>query len=70
MPEKNDEITAEQIAKWLPGTFPGDMAIEPTEITEEGHEFVRRATEGGFKQAVRDRDEPFGDFGLGGTGVE
>ena len=33
--------------------------------TAEGHEFVRRAAEGGFKQAVRERDEPFGDFGLG-----
>jgi enoyl-CoA hydratase len=31
--------------------------------TEEGHEFVRRAAEGGFKEAVRERDEPFGDFG-------
>jgi enoyl-CoA hydratase len=35
--------------------------------TREGHEFVRRAVEGGFKEAVRERDEPFGDFGLGGT---
>src|SRR5688500_1398003 len=35
MPETNREITAEQIAKWLPDTFPGDMAIEPTEITDE-----------------------------------
>jgi enoyl-CoA hydratase len=32
--------------------------------TAEGHEFVRRAAEGGFKAAVRERDEPFGDFGL------
>ncbi len=32
--------------------------------TAEGHEFVRSAAEGGFKQAVRERDEPFGDFGL------
>jgi enoyl-CoA hydratase len=32
--------------------------------TEEGHEFVRRAMEAGFKEAVRQRDEPFGDFGL------
>ena len=32
--------------------------------TSEGHEFVRRAAEAGFKQAVRERDEPFGDFGL------
>ena len=37
--------------------------------TEEGHGFVRRAAEAGFKQAVRDRDEPFGDFGLEGFGI-
>jgi enoyl-CoA hydratase/carnithine racemase len=38
--------------------------------TEEGHGFVRRAAEGGFKQAVKERDEPFGDHGLEGFGVE
>ncbi len=38
--------------------------------TAEGHDFVRRAAEGGFKQAVRERDEPFGDYGLGGSGVK
>ena len=32
--------------------------------TPEGFDFVRRAAEAGFKEAVRDRDEPFGDFGL------
>jgi enoyl-CoA hydratase len=32
--------------------------------TPEGHEFVRKAAAVGFKAAVRDRDEPFGDFGL------
>jgi enoyl-CoA hydratase len=37
--------------------------------TEEGHGFVRRAAEGGFKEAVRERDEPFGDFGLEGFGL-
>src|SRR6187200_411221 len=31
----NPEITAENIKQWLPGTFPGDMAIEPVEITDE-----------------------------------
>jgi enoyl-CoA hydratase len=33
--------------------------------TPEGFEFQRRAAEAGFKEAVRERDEPFGDFGLG-----
>jgi enoyl-CoA hydratase len=40
-----------------------------TRHTEEGHGFVRRAAESGFKEAVRERDEPFGDFGLQGFGV-
>ena len=32
--------------------------------TPEGYEFQQRAAEKGFKDAVRERDEPFGDFGL------
>ena len=32
--------------------------------TPEGFEFQRRAAEAGFREAVRGRDEPFGDFGL------
>jgi enoyl-CoA hydratase len=47
----------------LLGTFFDGIARH----TEEGHDFVRRAAEGGFKEAVRERDEPFGDFGLGGS---
>jgi enoyl-CoA hydratase len=31
--------------------------------TKEGYGFQRRAAEAGFKEAVRERDEPFGDFG-------
>jgi enoyl-CoA hydratase len=31
--------------------------------TEEGYAFQGRAAEAGFRQAVRERDEPFGDFG-------
>jgi enoyl-CoA hydratase len=38
--------------------------------TEEGHAFVRRATESGFREAVRERDEPFGDHGLEGFGLD
>ena len=33
--------------------------------TPEGFAFQQRAAEKGFKEAVRERDEPFGDFGLG-----
>ena len=36
-----------------------------TRHTPEGYAFQQRAAEAGFKQAVRERDEPFGDFGLG-----
>ena len=32
--------------------------------THEGFDFQRRAAQVGFKQAVQERDEPFGDFGL------
>ncbi|HEX8491804.1 MAG TPA: crotonase/enoyl-CoA hydratase family protein [Pyrinomonadaceae bacterium] len=31
--------------------------------TKEGYAFQQRAAEVGFKQAVRERDEPFGDYG-------
>jgi enoyl-CoA hydratase len=31
--------------------------------TKEGYAFQQRAVEAGFKQAVRERDEPFGDYG-------
>ena len=36
--------------------------------TPEGHAFAARAAEAGFKAAVRERDEPFGDFGLAREG--
>ncbi len=50
----------------LLGTFFDGIARH----TEEGHAFVHRAAEGGFKEAVRERDEPFGDHGLKGFGLE
>jgi enoyl-CoA hydratase len=34
-----------------------------TRHTAEGYAFQRRAAEAGFRQAVRERDEPFGDAG-------
>jgi enoyl-CoA hydratase len=36
--------------------------------TPEGFAFQARAAEAGFREAVRERDEPFGDHGLGGEG--
>ncbi len=35
--------------------------------TKEGYAFQQRAAEAGFKQAVRERDEPFGDYGASTT---
>jgi enoyl-CoA hydratase/carnithine racemase len=35
-----------------------------TRHTEEGYAFQARAMEAGFRQAVRERDDPFGDAGL------
>jgi len=34
-----------------------------TRHTREGYAFQQRAAELGFKEAVRERDEPFGDYG-------
>jgi len=50
----------------LLGTFFDGVARH----TEEGHGFVRKAAEEGFREAVRERDEPYGDHGLQGFGVE
>ena len=52
-------------ATQLLGTFFDGIARH----TPEGHAFAARAAEAGFREAVRERDEPFGDFGLRGFGV-
>lgn len=52
-------------ATQLLGTFFDGIARH----TAEGHAFARRAAEAGFREAVRERDEPFGDLGLQGFGV-
>ena len=36
--------------------------------TQEGLDFVARSEEVGWRQAVRERDEPFGDYGARPTG--
>jgi enoyl-CoA hydratase len=38
--------------------------------SQEGIDFVRRAVEVGFRQAVRERDDPFGDYGSGPRGAK
>jgi enoyl-CoA hydratase len=40
-----------------------------TRHTAEGYAFQQHAAAAGFKQAVRERDEPFGDFGGAPSGV-
>lgn len=37
--------------------------------TPEGHDFVAQSREHGFREAVRQRDEPFGDHGRRASGV-
>ena len=56
----NQAVAAQGLyATQVLGTFFDGIARH----TPEGFDFVRRAAESGFKQAVRERDEPFGDFG-------
>jgi enoyl-CoA hydratase len=62
----NQTVHAQGLAQTqVLGTFFDGIARH----TEEGHGFVRRATEAGF-EAVRDRDEPYGDHGLEGFGLD
>ncbi len=45
-------------------TYTADRGIARiTRHTPEGYAFQQRAQEAAFMQAVRERDEPFGDFG-------
>ncbi|MGN6816946.1 MAG: crotonase/enoyl-CoA hydratase family protein [Solirubrobacterales bacterium] len=62
----NQSIQAQGLAQaQVLGTFFDGIARH----TEEGHAFVRRAAEAGFREAVRERDEPYGDHGLEGFGL-
>ncbi|MAZ86132.1 MAG: enoyl-CoA hydratase [Cellvibrionaceae bacterium] len=40
-----------------------------TRHTPEGYDFQQQAAEQGFMQAVKGRDEPYGDFGMKASGV-
>lgn len=63
----NQTVHAQGLAQTqVLGTFFDGIARH----TEEGHAFVRRATESGFREAVRERDEPFGDHGIEGFGID
>jgi enoyl-CoA hydratase len=57
-------VNQELLASAQPGTqVLGTVFDGITRHTAEGYAFQRRAAEAGFKQAVRERDEPFGDAG-------
>jgi enoyl-CoA hydratase/carnithine racemase len=63
----NQSVHAQGLAQaQVLGTFFDGIARH----TEEGHAFVRRAAEAGFREAVRERDVPFGDHGLKGFGLD
>jgi enoyl-CoA hydratase len=62
----NQTVHAQGLAQTqVLGTFFDGIARH----TEEGHGFVRRAASSGFREAVRERDEPYGDHGLEGFGL-
>jgi enoyl-CoA hydratase len=62
----NQTVHAQGIANaQVLGTFFDGIARHTT----EGHAFVRHATESGFREAVKERDQPFGDHGLEGFGL-
>ena len=56
-------LVNQSTAGLLPTQILGTVFDGISRHTAEGYAFQRRAAEAGFKQAVRDRDEPFGDFG-------
>ncbi len=57
-------VNQEQMAGGLHSTqVLGTVFDGITRHTAEGYAFQQRAAEAGFKQAVRERDEPFGDAG-------
>ena len=52
-----------QAAGLQPTQILGTVFDGITRHTKEGYAFQKSAAESGFKEAVRQRDEPFGDFG-------
>jgi len=56
----NQAVSAQGLAQ---GQILGTVFDGIARHTAEGYAFAARAAEAGFRQAVRDRDEPFGDAG-------
>lgn len=48
--------------EWVISTL--STLIDTVTGSEEGYVFQQRAAEAGFEEAVRERDEPFDDFGM------
>jgi enoyl-CoA hydratase len=63
-------INQQTMSQGLPATqVLGTVFDGITRHTPEGYAFQQRAAQAGFKEAVRERDEPFGDFGGRTSGV-
>jgi enoyl-CoA hydratase len=57
-------VNQQVMAQGLPATqLLGTVFDGITRHTPEGYAFQQRAAEVGFRQAVRERDDPFGDAG-------
>jgi enoyl-CoA hydratase len=63
-------VNQQTVAQGLPGTqLIGTLFDGVARHTAEGYAFQQRAAAAGFREAVRERDAPFGDAGAGGSGV-
>jgi enoyl-CoA hydratase len=63
-------VNQQTLAQGLPATqLLGTVFDGITRHTPEGYAFQARAAEAGFRQAVRERDEPYGDAGGRTSGV-
>jgi len=63
-------VNQQTMSQGLPATqVLGTVFDGITRHTPEGYAFQRRAAQAGFKEAVRERDEPFQDFGGRPSGV-
>jgi enoyl-CoA hydratase len=63
-------VNQQTVAQGLPATqLIGTVFDGIARHTAEGHAFQQHAARDGFRAAVRDRDEPYGDAGGAPSGV-
>ena len=55
-------MNSSRLARWAP-ILCAQSAVVGDPHTREGYAFQQHATEAGFREAVRARDEPFEDLG-------